>query len=189
MTRALAADETGEEAAEIQFYLGIIDRPGVPDIPPEASAAMDRAEALVNSGQIVEAVEELEEAARLAPLSGEPIRRLALVRREMGLTEESIQLMRQALRLDPTLDGGHFMLGVFLSESGQHDEAIQQYEAELRVNPDSRSAHLNLALTYNFYAGNPNLAAYHYRRYRALGGEPVAECEALLRDLGGAGGS
>ncbi len=76
------------------------------------------------------------------------------------------------------------MYGVFLNEAGRHDEAILEYDAELRVRPDFAPAHLNLALTYYFSAGNPNLAAFHYRRHLALGGDPVPALEGLLSELG-----
>ncbi|HYW69308.1 MAG TPA: hypothetical protein VE960_06850, partial [bacterium] len=79
--------------------------------------------------------------------------------------------------------GGHYMYGVFLNEAGRHDEAILQYGAEIRIRPDFAPAHLNLALTYNFHSGNPNLAANHYRRHLALGGTPVPALEAVLQDL------
>jgi tetratricopeptide (TPR) repeat protein len=101
----------------------------------------------------------------------------------MGLLEESADLMARALALDPTLRQGHFTAGVFLNELQRHDEAIREYEAEIRINPGFAPAHLNLALTHYFHAGNPNLAAYHYRKYLTLGGEPVPACEAILRDL------
>lgn len=180
---ALLNDEAGTESAEAEFYLGLIERPGGSELPEQASRAMAAADSLTDTGRAIEALELLEEAVRLAPGSGEPLRKLALLKRELGFTEEAVELMREALRREPTLEIGHFMTGVFLNELGRHDEAIREYEAEVRVNPDFPSAHLNLALTYNFHAGNPNTAAYHYRRYLALGGEPVAICEDLLRGL------
>ena len=91
--------------------------------------------------------------------------------------------MAEALRLDPALDNGHYMYGVFLNEAGRHDEALLEYDAELRIRSDFAPAHLNLALTYYFHAGNPNLGAFHYRRHLALGGARVEALESLLRDL------
>ena len=101
----------------------------------------------------------------------------------MGLMMEALEAMEEALRLEPTLDRGHYMYGVFLNEVGRHDEAIREYDAETRLNPDFAPAHLNLALTYFFHGGNPNLAAFHYRRYLALGGEPVPVLEDVMNDL------
>jgi tetratricopeptide (TPR) repeat protein len=183
LREALRADATGRERPEIEFYLALISGGGQHELPEEALAAIAAADTLVNAGRVIEAVELLEEAARLAPSSGEPLRREALLKREMGLLDEAIVLMGQALRIDPALDGGHYMYGVFLNEAGRHDEAIREYDAELRMRPDFAPAHLNLALTYNFHAGNPNLAVFHYRRYLALGGEHVDALDALLEDI------
>jgi tetratricopeptide (TPR) repeat protein len=183
LKEALRWDSGGEERAEIEFYLAILGGAGVRAMPPDALAAIARADTLAKTGRVVEATELLHEASRLAPYSGEPLRRQALIKRDMGLLDEAIVLMAQALRLEPALDGGHYMYGVFLNEAGRHDEALLEYGAEIRIRPDFAPAHLNIALTYYFDAGNPNLAAFHYRRHLALGGAPVSALEALLGDL------
>ena len=183
LREALRWDEAGEERAEIEFYLALIGGGGAGALPTEALAAIARADTLAQSGRVMEAVEVLGEAARLAPHSGEPLRKQALIKRDMGLLDEALVLMDEALRLEPALSGGHYMYGVFLNEAGRHDEAIREYHAELRIRPDFAPAHQNLALTYYFSAGNPNLAAFHYRRHLALGGERVAALEALLGEL------
>jgi tetratricopeptide (TPR) repeat protein len=181
--RAAAQHDTdGTERAEIEFYQGLIERPAPAALPPQAVREMARADSLTRAGRPVEAVKALEAAARLAPGSGEPLRRLALLKRDMGLIDEAVEIMRSALRLEPGIEHGHFIMGVLLNEIGQHDRAIQEYEAEIRIHPDFASAHLNLALIFEFYRANPNRAAYHYRRYLDLGGAPV---EALDRALSG----
>ena len=119
----------------------------------------------------------------MAPESGEPLRRIAMVKRDMGLLGEARELMTQALALDPFVEHGHFSMGVILSEMQEHRSAVHEYESELRINPDFSPAHLNLALTYYFNEGNPNLAAKHYRAYRELGGEELPALEELLKKL------
>ena len=142
---------------------------------------MAAADSLFRLGRVAGAVEELERALTLAPGSGEPLRRMALLKREMGLGEEALEMMEAALIRDPTLEHGHFSFGVLLSEMGRHDEAIREYEAELRMDSDFAPAHLNLCLTYQFHQGNRNRAIHHYGRYRALGGDEVELMESLLR--------
>jgi len=176
-------DADGKERAEIEFYLGLIARPARPELPPAAVRVLAKADSLKRAGRPVEAAAEYEEAARLAPESGEPLRRLAMLKRDMALLDDALDLMGRALRMDPALEHGHFMMGVILNEAGRHDEAIREYESELRIDKDFAPAHLNLALTYQFHAGNPNLAAYHYRRHLALGGERVEAIESLVREL------
>ncbi len=176
-------DRDGRETPEIEFYLGLIRRPERPVLPPAVVASMARADTLARTGHVVEAVELYEDASRQAPASGEPLRRLALLKREMSLRDEAVELLRRALRLEPTLEHGHFALGVVLNELGRHDEALHEYDAQLRITPDYPGAHLNVALTYQFHTGNPNLAAFHYGRYRELGGEPVPAIESVLRGI------
>jgi tetratricopeptide (TPR) repeat protein len=183
LRQAARHDTDGSERAEIEFYQGLIERPAPAALPPEATREMAKADSLTQAGRPVEAVRALEAAARLAPESGEPQRRLALLKRDMGLLDEAVEMMRSALRLEPGLEHGHFIMGVLLNETGQHDQAIQEYEAEIRIHPDFASAHLNLALIFEFYRANPNRAAYHYRRYLDLGGEPVEALERALRDV------
>ncbi len=180
---ALKWDTAGEERAEIEFYLGLLAGSASREIPPDVITAFARADTLAEAGRVVEAFDILEEAAQLAPYSGEPLRRQALLKRDMGLLDEALELMAKALRLDPALENGHYMYGVFLNEASRHDEALLEYDAELRIHPDFAPAHLNLALTHYFYAGNPNLGTFHYRRHLALGGARVAALEALLRDV------
>ncbi len=177
----LSSDEGGDESAEARFYLALIEGAGSQKISEAAADAMAEADSLLRLGRVGEAVTELERACALAPASGEPLRRMALLRREMGLGEEAVEMMRTALTLDPILEHGHFSLGVLLSEMGRHDEAIREYEAELRIDSDFRPAHLNLSLTYRFHLGNPNRAIHHYGRYRALGGDEVKAMESLLQ--------
>jgi tetratricopeptide (TPR) repeat protein len=185
LREALENDRTGEQRAEAEFYLGLIEGPRAVEIPESAREAIARADTLILSGRLTEAMEALEEARRIAPESGEPLRRLAIIKGEIGLLDEAIETMQDALRLDPTLISGHFVLGLLLNEAGRHDEAIQEYEATLRLDPNLLPANLNLALTYHFHTRNPNLAAKYYRRYLALGGEKVDALEALLSELRG----
>jgi tetratricopeptide (TPR) repeat protein len=184
LEEAARRDSAGTEAAEISFYLGAIEGRGGQVLPPAAQLAMSRADSLMDAGRAVEAVGLLEEAARLAPRSGEPLRQLASLKRDMGLGEEALAAMSRALALEPTMAQGHFAMGVLLSDLGRHDEAILEYEAETRIAPDFAPAHLNLAVTYRFHSADLDRSALHYRRYVALGGERIPSMEALLRDLG-----
>jgi tetratricopeptide (TPR) repeat protein len=180
---AAERDRDGSQGPEIGFYLGLIERPEPRAVPPGAELEMARAESLARVARPVEAVRALEEAARLAPESGEPLRRLALLKRDMGLLDEAVQLMGEALRIEPGLEQGHFIMGILFNETGQHDRAIHEYEAQTRIDPAFAPAHLNLAVIFQFHRAEPNRAAYHYRRYLDLGGEPVPTLEEALRTL------
>ncbi len=187
---ALATDIVGPSRDEAAFYLTLIERPERPVIPQAARAAMAAADSLAPAGRVLRALEELERARELAPDSGEPLRRMALIKRDMGLREEARELMEEALALDPFVEHGHFTLGVILSEMERHEDAIREYESELSIDPAFTPALRNLALTYYFSQGNPNLAIRHYREYLRIGGEPIQAMDELMRRLdSGAAGS
>ena len=179
---ALTADETGREEREVRFYLGMLDGGGGA-LSPMSEMLMEEAAQLIDQGRVQEALSRLEEAARLSPLSGEPLRRMASAKRDLGLLDEATALIERALSIDPGTPHGHYMLGVLLNEREEHDAAVVAYEAELRINDSHAPSHLNLGLTYQFHLGNPNRAMYHYRRYLELGGERVNEVRELLKSL------
>lgn len=191
LERAAENDDGGEYGPEVAFYLSRIDRPGPRQLPEETGRALAEADSLVEDGRPSEAAEVLERAIELAPDSGEPLMRLALLKRDLGLLREAVDLMEQALRVDPALPHGHFNMGVLLNQIGDHDGAIREYEAELRLAPEAAAAHLNLALTYQFHLGEKNLAARHYMEYLRLGGRPVPALEKTLEEVGvrGRGGN
>ncbi|MBD3349238.1 MAG: tetratricopeptide repeat protein [Candidatus Eisenbacteria bacterium] len=173
LSRAEAADEEGTERAEIEFYRGMIEGRAGGQLTVAAERAIARADSLIQEGRAGEAVAVLEEAVAMAPDSGVPLQRLALLERNMGLTEEAISHLREALRIEPTVPHGHFMLGLLLNEADRHDQAILEYEAELRINPSYAPAHRNLAASYLYHRAERNRAVHHYREYLRLGGEPV----------------
>jgi len=180
LERARTADRAGDHRAQIDFYLSRIERPSRRSVPEGAERSMARSDSLMRLGRVTEALEELERAVRRAPQSGEPLRRIALIKRDTGALEEGITLMRRALAIDPSLTHGHYTIAVFLNEAGRHEEAIREYEAELSIDPTFPPAHLNLSLTYMNHRANRNLAAFHYRRYRELGGERLEPYERTL---------
>lgn len=177
------ADAEGTERAEIEFYRALIERPETGELPGAVGRELARADSLAESGRAAEAAAVLREAVALAPGSGLPLQRLALLERNMGLLDESIAHLREALRIEPGIAHGHFMLGVFLNENGEHYAAILEYEAELRLNPAYGPAHRNLATSCLYYLADKNRASQHYQEYLRLGGEPVPPLDEALRDV------
>jgi tetratricopeptide (TPR) repeat protein len=184
LREAARVDSAGTEAAEVAFYVGMIEGRGGGELPPDALSALALADSLIQAGRAREAVSALERAAALAPRSGEPLLRLASLQRDLGLGEQALATATRALDVDPVVTHGHFARGVLLSGLGRHDEAILEYEAETRLFPDFAPAHLNLAITHRFHTTNSNRAAYHYRRFVALSGERIPDMEAFVRELG-----
>jgi len=180
LSRAESLDD-GSERAEIEFYRALATGSTAAEaLTEDAARAVARADSLTQRGRAVEAAEVLREASVMAPNSGVPLQRLALLERNMGLLQEAVGHMREALRVEPTIAHGNFMLGVLLNESGRHDAAIRAYEAEVRIDPSYAPAHRNLATAYLYHLADRNRAILHYQEYVRLGGEPVPPLEEAL---------
>jgi len=102
--------------------------------------------ALLQAGQLQEAMEQCQQALRLKP----DLFRVhinwgdALLR--AGNTREAIGHYEQALRLQPNYAEAHYNLGSAWQQLGNLDEAKQHYEQAVRLDPDYARAHNNLGV-------------------------------------------
>ena len=102
--------------------------------------------ALLNKGQIDEAIIHYHEAIRLTPNNSLGYSNLGVALLRKGQVDEAIRQFQQALPLEPDDAGTHNNLGNALARKGQIDQAISQYEAAIRLRPHDADAHSNLGV-------------------------------------------
>jgi Flp pilus assembly protein TadD len=111
-----------------------------------ALAHRNLASALLEKGQIDEAISHFQEFVRLRPDVANSHYNLGVALSSKGRMGEAIGQFQEALRLNPDNAEAHNNLGTALDEKGQLDEAIRQYQEALRLKPDYEVAHINLGV-------------------------------------------
>ena len=107
-------------------------------------AHYDLGAALVQKGQIDEAINQYRESLRLKPDFTDAHYNLAITLGKKGQIDEAISQYQESLRLKPDFTDAHYNLGNALGRKGQTDAAISQYQEAIRLKPDYALAHNNL---------------------------------------------
>ena len=106
-------------------------------------ARLNLGTALMQKGQLAEAVAELRALLALDPTNAEAAYNLGLALKQQDDFAAAEMELRQAIALDPTLPDAPFTLGVVLWQTGRPDEALQQFRDALARKPDYADAHLH----------------------------------------------
>jgi protein O-mannosyl-transferase len=101
--------------------------------------------ALVQAGDLREAMRQWEWALRIEPGYAEAHNNLGNALVESGRAQESIAHYEAALRIKPDYAEAHNNLGNALARTGQPQEAIPQFERAVQLKPDYVQALINLA--------------------------------------------
>jgi tetratricopeptide (TPR) repeat protein len=112
--------------------------------PDNARAHSNLGRALLEAGQLPEAMAQCEPALQLNPHNPEAHYNLGFILQQMGRTQDAIGEYEQTLRLKPDHADAHYNLGVALEKVGREPEAVDHYEQALRSYPDYVEAHVNL---------------------------------------------
>jgi tetratricopeptide (TPR) repeat protein len=102
------------------------------------------AHAVLEKGQIDEAIGLYQEAIRLKPDDAGARCNLGVALGQKGQIEEAIRQFREAVRLNPDHADAHANLGAALASKGQIDEAITQFQEAIRLDPVGADAHHKL---------------------------------------------
>jgi len=100
--------------------------------------------ALLDKGQVDDAIRQYHEAIRLTPNDYLAYDNLGVALLRKGQVDEAIRQLKEALRLEPDDADAHYHLGNALAKKGQIDQAISQYKEALRLKPDDAGTHNNL---------------------------------------------
>ena len=102
--------------------------------------------ALLERGNVDEALAEYREALRINPDYDEAHYNLGVALKDQGKLDEAIAEYREALRINPHNAKAYNNLGVALKEQGKLEETIAEYREALRINPHDVVLHNNLGV-------------------------------------------
>lgn len=114
--------------------------------PDSASVRYSLGTALLNKGQVNEAVEHFETAEKLAPNDALAYYNLGVAYYSKGLTEESIKQLQTAVKLKPDFAKAYYNLGIAYNSEDRTDEAIDQFRTAAKLTPNDALAHYDLGL-------------------------------------------
>ena len=150
------------QSAEAQFLLGgwrMLDnkssdaithfRRALRDDPNHARATIGLSTALVNLGEVSEALKLSEQLVREHPDDAECQVHLALTLVRVNQTDRAIAHLQRALELAPDHATAYFQLGAIFSLSNRSAEAEAALRQALRVSPGNADIHLALAQLLN----------------------------------------
>jgi protein O-mannosyl-transferase len=101
--------------------------------------------ALLDKGQIDEAIVHFREFVRLRPELGNSHYNLGIALYKKGQLDEAILQLQEAIRLEPNDTDAHHNLGTAFYQQGRIGEAIREFRETIRVQPDRAEAYNNLA--------------------------------------------
>ena len=121
------------------------------------SAYRNRAFAFAVKGQFARALEDYDEAIRLAPNDSELFNNRGNVHRFNGDVDRALADLDQAIRLDPNNGRAYNNRGVAYRQKGDHTRAIADFTAAIRLLPNDANLHANRGVMYQV-TGNYDLA-------------------------------
>ena len=100
--------------------------------------------ALLQLGQVQQALKPLQQAAALLPRQADTHSNLGNVLRMLGQSEAAAASCRLAIELRPGFVEAHINLGNALHDLGNHEAALASYKQALEINPKHPGAHANI---------------------------------------------
>ena len=159
LTLFLRAQELLPPSAEVEHDLAAFQRRSgdlaAAELHYRRAIALDpeKAESLVNLGELLFSRGERREAAELYRAAIERRPRLASAWNNLGAAleaegrrEEALSNYRRAVELAPEYLEARLNLGSLLAATGQEDDAGQQFERAVRIDPASALAHYQLGI-------------------------------------------
>ncbi|MGO9244792.1 MAG: tetratricopeptide repeat protein [Verrucomicrobiia bacterium] len=119
--------------------------------------------ALLQEGEVSNAIGHYQQAVRIKPDYDEAHYNLGMALAQSGRIEEAIAHYQQALRIKPDFAEAHNNLGIALVQTGKIGEAIAHYQQALRIKPDFADAHNDLGVALA-QTGRIEEAIAHYEQ-------------------------
>jgi Tfp pilus assembly protein PilF len=113
--------------------------------PNNSRAHYNLGAALLQNGELQDAIGHLEQAVRIQPDFADAHNSAGVALEQAGRVQEAIGHYERALQIRPDFADAHNNLGIALMRQGSLAEAIGQYEQALRIQPDYVRAQCNWA--------------------------------------------
>jgi len=126
-------------------------------------AYSNRGFALLQEGQVNEAIADFEAALRAKPDYAYAHNNLGTALLQEGRTDEALPHFERALEIKPDYAEPYDNLGTILYQRGQLDAAISNLERAVKINPDYGDAHFNLGIALR-EKGEADGAISHFKR-------------------------
>lgn len=153
------------------------------ELAPEVLARFQRAVTLVETQQWQQAEEQLRALSRSYPGLSGPYLNLGIVYQAQQRIEQAEAAYLEAIAANPDNLDAYNQLAVLLRRQGRFDAAERYYlDALKRWNADP-AIHLNLAMLYELYMGQLDLALQHYQRHQELLAQPDPKVAGWIVDL------
>ncbi len=108
---------------------------------------------------------------------------LAIIEYNRKDLESAKTLAQRGLSLNPNSAQLSNLLGRIENDQGRFKEAENYYDQAIAINSDYAIAHYNLALLYDIYYQQIDLAVVHYRRYLEITGYQDQGTESWVQQL------
>ncbi len=147
---------------------GIQAAAGPPPVPPEATAAFDKALALARAGSNDAAETQLDALARQYPQFSTPLVDLGILYRKGGNLDAAARALQQAVARDPHEALAWTELGVVQRLSGKFQDAEQSYSRAIAADPAYAPAYRDRGVLRDLYLDQPAAALADFEQYRKL---------------------
>ncbi|MBA3650474.1 MAG: tetratricopeptide repeat protein, partial [Chthoniobacterales bacterium] len=137
---------------------------------------------LFRNGKLKAAELTLKKAIAIAPNDEFTHTTLGIVYYQQAKFDDALSELTKSLALNPKSATAHNYLGITASQKGWQEAAEKEMLAAIAENPEYADAHFNLAVVYS--TSQPpakELARRHYAKALALGAQPDAALDKLLR--------
>lgn len=174
-------------ASGLSVLVDVGDEIRVIAFPASFSDPMDVALALLQQGEIKEAVPILESLSRQRPRSRDVLYNLGIAHSELGDFDQAVMRLKQLVAIDPRHTNGLVGIGVAYQRLGQTDLAEQFLTRAVGVDPSNPHAQRNLGSVLAS-AGKLEAAIEHLRVAHKLAPNDPAATFGLARCLLDQGG-
>lgn len=110
---------------------------------------------------------------------------LALIHFKLEEYEQSLKLTSRALELNMKQPEAYHLSAQIFIKMGKINDALAHYQKAIELKPAYRNAHYNLALLYDIYLQEIELAVKHYQIYMTLIEKPDQPTQEWIDHLKG----